>query len=232
VADPPNDNALVALLRELRDFLGLIVNILSDDTTAQDMFGFSVDVGLITRVDLIQEMVAEVALGRPDLVDVAELGERLAEVTELVNLLRQAVEANPRPGVVAEEVIGQFLDTVGLAYVASRWPHLLYIARLLGLLTENLILRWDDVAGLLEDGWRALGGDLQTEQDAKRLSVLLGAVGLAFAYVKPLVDLRRRDINPRTSQVIFGWDPDPASATPIADDISRRFVTIMLRLTD
>lgn len=251
MADPPDDNALVAVLRELRDFLGLIVNILSDDTAAQDMFGFSVDVGLITRVDLTQEMVAEVALGRPDLVDMAELGQRLAELTEAVNLLKQAVEANPRPGVVAQEVIGQLLDTVGLAYVASRWPHLLYIARLLGLLTENLpqetaaeglegvaagfwrILRWDDVDGLLKDGWRALGGDLQTEQDAKRLSVLLGAVGLSFAYVKPIVDgLRGRDINPRTSQVIFGWDRDPASVTPIADDISRRFVTIMLRLTD
>jgi hypothetical protein len=253
VADAPGDerNALVWFLTELRDFVGLLANLLGDDDVARDMFGFSIDLGLITRVELIEEMVAEAALGRPDLVDVAELGGRLAEETEAVALLKQAIEANPRPGVVAQEVIGQFLDTAGLAYVASRWPFWFYLARLLNLLTENLpqeataeviegvgagfwrILRWDDVCGLLKDGWRARGGDLQTEGDARQLSALLAGIGLAFAYIKPIVDcLAKRDIDPRTAQVLFGWDPDPASSTPVADDISRRLVTIMLRLID
>jgi hypothetical protein len=247
-----DDNGLVWFLRELRDFVGLLANILGDDDIARDMFGFSIDPGLVTRVDVIEETVAEAALGRADLVDVAELGGRLAEATEAVRLLTEAIDADPRPGVVAQEVIGQFFDTAGLAFVSARWPHWLYIARLLNLLTENLpqeataeavegaaagfwrILRRD--VGLdeaLAEGWRALGGDLQTEEDARRLSVLLAVIGLAFAYTKPIVDgLRDRDIDPRSAQVVFGWDADPASATPVADDISQRFVTILLRLID
>ncbi len=215
------------------------------------MFGFSIDVGVISRLDVVQESFTEASLGRPDLVDLAELGGRLAAATEAVELLKQAVEADPRPGVVAEEVLGQFFDAAGLAYVSARWPHFLYVMRLLGLLTDALpqeetadsieafgtgfwrVVRWDDVDGLIGDGWRALGGDLQTESDARRLSTLLAVVGLAFAYAKPIVDgLKAMNIDPRTAQVLFGWDPDPGSTTPVADDISRRFVTIMLRLVD
>ena len=244
-------NGLVWFLTELRDFVGLLVNLLGDDDVAEDMFGFSIDVGVISRLDVVQESFTEASLGRPDLVDLAELGGRLAAATEAVELLKQAVEADPRPGVVAEEVLGQFFDAAGLAYVSARWPHFLYVMRLLGLLTDALpqeetadsieafgtgfwrVVRWDDVDGLIGDGWRALGGDLQTESDARRLSTLLAVVGLAFAYTKPIVDgLKAMNIDPRTAQVLFGWDPDPGSTTPVADDISRRFVTIMLRLVD
>src|SRR5262245_39049562 len=87
-------DGVAGFLRDLRDFAELVANILSDDTAAQDMFGFSVDVGFITHVDLIQEMFAEVALGRPDLVDIAELGARLAEITEAGELLKQAAESS------------------------------------------------------------------------------------------------------------------------------------------
>ena len=250
--DPPN--GIVWFLHDLRDFIGLVANVLSDDDVARDLFGFSVSVDFgipIGQLEASEAMTAEASLARADLVDLAELAERLAQVTETVTLLQQAVEANAPPGVVVQEVLGQFFDTVALAYVAGRWPFWLYLARLLGLLSDNL--PQGETAEVLEATglgfWRlvttrdfdevwtdfkdTMGADLQTEDDARRLSVLLALPGLAFALFKPLGDhFADADVDPRRAQVLFGWDPDPGTTTPVADDISRRFVTMMLRLLD
>jgi hypothetical protein len=241
-------NGLARFLYDLRDFVSLLAKLLSDDEFSRDAFGFSADLGLVSRLDTVVDLLDEAADGEPDLTEYAAAAARLAEITETMHLLLEAAGSDPTPGVVAEEIIGTTLDVAGLAYVASRWPKLLYVARLFDLLTENLpqeetgealeavgagFLRWDDIDGQLADGWTAMGGDLETEADAKRLSVLLGAIGLAVAYTGPIVDAWiHRHIDPRTFQVLFGWDPDPASTTPVADDISRRFVTIMGRLYD
>jgi hypothetical protein len=244
-------NGLVRFLYDLGGFVSLLAKLLRDDEFSRDTFGFSVDIGVVSRLDTVVDLLDEAADGQADLAEYAAAAAQLAEITETVHLLVEAAGSDPTPGVVAEEIIGTTLDVASLAYVASRWPQLLYVARLFNLLTENLpqeetgealeavgagfwrILRWDDVDGLLGDGWTAMGGDLETEADAKRLSVLLGAIGLAAAYTGPIVDKWiHRHLDPRTFQVLFGWDPDPASTTPVADDISRRFVTIMGRLYD
>jgi hypothetical protein len=230
VTEAPDDrNLLRGFLLDLRDFVGLLANLLRDEK-AQEMFGFSVDPGLVTHVDAVEATIAEIGAGGDvDLVRLAELGERLAAVTEAVTLIKQATETGGA-GVFADELLGGVIDVVSLSYLAANYPRWLYIARLAGLLLDETpaavgatgavdaaglgfwrVIDWNNIAGLVRQTWKLLGGDLETEDDARRLSVLLGAVGLWRALSHPPVEnMRDPHRDPRSTQVLFGWDPDPA----------------------
>ena len=246
---PPDRNLLGWFFADVRDFFGLLADLVSDDEFAQEMFGFSIDVGIVSRLELAEAKLAEVSTGDADLVDLAELTQRLAEVTEAGRLLIELIEASGSVDVAAEEILGQVLDTAALAHLSAHRPFWLYLLRLLGMLTDNLPQGTVSAVGA-ESGvlgaWRVflppdsgidmselLGTDLETEEQARRLSVLLAVPTMLLALFQPLVNKNRAvGVDPRYVQVLYGWDPDPLTTTPDADEISRRFVTVMYRIVD
>ncbi len=235
MADPPRSgNILVRFLRDLRDFVQLLVDLVEDDELARASFGFSLDVGVVSELTAIVADLDAAARGEGRLDEVAAAAARLVEVSETVQLLVQAVEADLPPGVAVQEALGTLLDTVAMAYFAARYPSLLYLARFLGLLAEDLP---QEEAGkalgdLLADTWASRTGPLETEDDARRLAVLFGVLGLAIAFTPLIVEkVFHRRVDPRSAEVLFGWEADPTSTTPVADRISERLVTFLGRIS-
>lgn len=241
-------NVLSRFLHDLRDLVSLLIDLVDDEELCRNTFGFSVD-GL-NELSVVVDALDTAGRGEVDLAAFAEAAARLVEVGEAVQLVVQAAEADLPPGVAVQEALGALLDTLGSAYVSARWPQVMYLARVLGLLTENLpqeetgqaiealgagfwrILRWDDIDGLLRDAWAGLTGPLETDDDARRLSAHLAILGLVVAFTPLLVEKWfHRRIDPRSFEVLFGWEGDPTSATPVADRISERFVTLLGRVT-
>ena len=133
---------------------------------AQAAFGFSVDLGLVSHLDVVVDTLDAAASGTADLAQFAPAASRLAEVTNAVRLLTQAGDA----GLTPEEAAAFVIDTAGLSYLAAKMPNVIFLARTLGLLTENV-----PVGTLLSDVWDSLTSDLETEEDARRASIYLGA---------------------------------------------------------
>ena len=240
-------NLLSRFLHDLRDLVSLLIDLVGDEELSRNTFGFSVD-GL-NELSVVVDALDTAGRGEVDLAAFAEAAARLVEVSEAVQILVQAAEADLPPGVVVQEAAGVLLDTLGSAYVAARWPQLMYLARVLGLLTENLpqeetgqaieafgagfwrILRWDDIEGLLGAAWAGFTRPLETDDDARRLSALLAGLGLVVAFTPLVVEkFFHRRIDPRSFEVLFGWEGHQSSATPAADRISERFVTLLGRV--
>src|SRR5262245_39772448 len=216
------------ILHDAADFVGLLANLFSDEATMRAAFGFSVDAGLVTHLTVIGDEFRSAADPDPNIAKFAAAAERLAAITDAVELIVQAAEADLPPGLAVEEATGLLLDTVASVYIGARAPFLLHLARFLGFATDNV--SWDDIGTALREGWDALTGPLETEEDARQLSAWLVLIGLAFAYLPVLVNIGHRRINPRSFQVLQGWEGDPHTSTPVADRISERFVTILMTL--
>ncbi len=236
------------ILHDVADFVGLLANLFSDEASMRAAFGFSVDAGLVTHLTVVADEFRSAADPSPDIAKFAVAAERLTGITDAVELIVQAAEGELPAGLAAEEAVGLLLDTVASAYVGARAPFLLHLARLLGLLTDNLqpgtvsgaaeaagrgfwrIITWDRIGTALRESWDGLSGPLETDEDARRLSTSFVVLGLAFAYLPFLVNLNHRRIDPRSVQVLQGWEGDPQTPTPLADRISERFVTILVTL--
>jgi Family of unknown function (DUF6603) len=224
-----DDRGILGLiLHDMADFVGLLANLVSDEATMRAAFGFSVDAGLVTQLTVIGDEFRSAADPDPDIAKFAAAAGRLAGLTDAVELIVQAAEADLPAGLAVEEATGLLLDAVASVYIGARAPFLLHLARLLGFATDNI--RWDDLGTALREGWDGLTGPLETEDDARRLSTWFVALGLLFAYVPALVNIGHRRVNPRSVQVLQGWEGDPQTSTPVGDRISERFVTILLTL--
>lgn len=223
-------NLLSVLLRDLRSFVDFMINLIGDDEWSRATFGFAVGGGVVSDLREIRDAVGAAASGEVDMAAYTAAAARLAEVTDTVRLIAEAAnaEGDLPLGVELTEIIGLVLDTVGLSYVAARWPTLAYLARLLGLIQDNL------TADQVVTGLKALGTTLslplETEQDARASSGYLGALGAAVALTPFLAEQWfHRIVDPRSFEVLFGWEADPESTTPIADAVSKRMVTMVAR---
>ena len=151
---------------------------------------------------------------------------------------------------IALEAIGTILDTLALGYVAARRPWLLYLARMLGLLTENL--PQEETAEALEATgaafWRIITWDRVTNcsrtrgtpspAPSRRTTTLAASRRTSPRSGSPwrsrpcsFDKLFHRHIDPRSFVVLHGWEGDPGSLTPDADRISERFVTLLGRVS-
>ena len=91
---------------------------------AQAAFGFSVDVGLVSHLNVVVDTLDAAASGTADLAQFAPAASRLAEVTNAVRLLTQAGDT----GLSAEEAASFVIDTAGLSYLAAKMPNVIFLA--------------------------------------------------------------------------------------------------------
>jgi hypothetical protein len=222
-------NLLSTLLHDLRSFVDLMINMADDKEWCRATFGFAFGAGLVSELRRIRDAVDTVRTGQADIAAFTAAAAALAEVTEVVRVAQESLSDDELPvGVQISELVGLVLDAAGLSYLAARRPTLLYLARTLGLINDGLSS--DQLVAGLRRLRRTLSARLDTEDDAQATSGYLGALGVAVALVPLLSEAWfHKHIDPRSFEVLFGWDPDPASGTPVADRVSRRMVTMAAR---
>lgn len=174
----------------------------------------------LASIDAYRESAAED-------VDLRAFISVLADLTQIVqaviDFVRSAVAADgdAPPGFIVEEAVAFFLEASALGYLRARQPGVYITAKALQLIEEQGI-RFGGVTQLafrtaefFEDLWGS-AGELQTEEDAKRVSdVILFVVGTAVA---SLLD----------GEFVYGFDAGPLSDSPVADRVSDRTLTLRI----
>jgi hypothetical protein len=249
VEDHPERNLLGDILGDLGHFARLVAHLVVDQDYSTELIGFPVNQSLVPNVVGIADALDAAAAGKADIPEYVEAAAKLAELSEAVKLVLEASDADLPDGLIALEAVETVIDTASLGYVAARWPFILYTARALDLLVENLppdavvegteavaaeLWSWvrpDFAAYICHELWKALSDPLETEEDARAKSASLAILGLLFAESPVLVDLIcHHTIDPRRFTVLHGWESDPTADTTLADSISERFVTILVRV--
>jgi len=226
------------ILLELRDLLDFSLAILGDGEQAQRLFGFTPpQAALDDARDAVRSLDALVAgEGQIELEKVAQAAENIAEVAQLIKL---SADAAP------DEIASTIVDTLALAYIRDRFPLVGYFAHLLKFADETIHL--DRVWSFLTDIPGYVGTyfdfDLDSEEDARLQSMLLGVLAGGAAFVQALG--RPHGAHETAGgvpniEVLHGWETVPASSntplegmppspTPIADGISARMVSAAYR---
>ncbi len=249
MADSDERNLLGDVLGDLGHFVKLIAHLAVDQEYSREAIGIPVNESVVPNVLGIADALDAAAAGKAGLPEYVEAAAKLTEVSEAVKLVVEAADANLPAGVIALEAFETVVDTLSLAYVAASHPWILAFARLLNLLVENLppddvidgaeavgseFLGWlrpDFPVYITQHAWHALSSPLETEHDARARSSSLAAVGLIVAQTPAIVQaLLHRTIDPRTFEVLHGWESEPTSPTSQGDAISERIVTLIARL--
>lgn len=142
----------------------------------------------------------------------------LAQITNaLENFISAAAAGDPEAAV--EELITAYLDILLLNYIRVRRPGFYITLSTLKLIQEQSVRYGGLVKFFTQTGqfFKDLYGDswdLTTEADAKNLSDgILFLIGVAATIVLK-------------AEIAYGFDADPSSASPIADSISDRCLTL------
>jgi hypothetical protein len=250
VAASDERNLLGDVLSDLARFVKLIAHLAVDQDFSREAIGFPVNESLVPNVTAIADALDAAAAGKAGVPEYVEAAAKLTQVSDAVKLAVEAADADLPPGLLALEAVEALIDTLSLAYVAAHWPGLLFTARWLNLLVENLppdeviggteavgaeLWSWvrPDFPQYLEvRAWQALSSPLETEDDARRLSASLAVLGMLLAESPTLVDkLWHRTIDPEMFEVLQGWESEPGSTTSTGDAISERFVTLLTRVS-
>lgn len=175
-------------------------------------------------------------------VEAEEMKAVLEEMRSIRNAVLDFVHLHPDPGVTGEEILDGLVRLLSMNYVRLRAPAFYWLAQPLLLLDDTVssgvlpdaITRDAHTVGrnfmaFLENPPKYVGSfpwpPCNTEQDAQLYSdviflpvvVGLGALGKWLLSEK---FFRENDI-----QVLYGWEPDPESQTPVADQISGRMLS-------
>jgi hypothetical protein len=150
---------------------------------------------------------------------VAELKDVIEAFIDLGNALKE----DQASGWDVAYLIGRFLTT---ETVRARSHFVYALAKLLLFVSDDpeAVEEFDPavIVGLLRGQPPPPGSGERILQRVTALAWLLVTVGEAL--VKKFLDLDPRE----AYGVYYGWDPDPASTTPLADQVSARAITLML----
>ena len=165
-------------------------------------------------------------------------------VEDFVNINKQNAEI---------DIFDALFRVLTMNFMRLRHPLAYWVAQPLLLLDDTLssgVLptpsKAQDIAGLkaagrnilrfFEDPPSYIGSlslpPLQTEDDAKLYSDLIFLPLAAALGYKGMV-LQKEKLVPRDSiEVLYGWEPDPASQTPVVDKLSERFLSFSFATTE
>jgi hypothetical protein len=218
------------LLRDLREVLELTLAILGDDEAATEVLGSKVDGSGLAEASGALATLEQFVEGEGRLEDAAAAAERIVEVSTMLRLTAQATQGQT-PADLAGELAGVLLDAVALAYLSRRLRTAVAAARVLRFLDDQI--HWDRIGAFFGDAGGYVNdqfGPLETEDDARRRSLLLGLLGIGAVVLEALTE-RAFDVagGQASVEVLHGFEPDPASTTPAADAISDRMLSLAFR---
>lgn len=155
-----------------------------------------------------------------DDIDIETFLSVLNDLTQVYNALENFITAAVAgdPEAAIEELLTAYLDMLLLNYVRVRHPGFYITLDALKLIQQQSVRYGGLVKFFTQTGQflKELYGDswdLQTEADAKNLSDgILFLVGVAATFIK--------------AEIAYGFDPDPASTSPLADGVSDRTLTM------
>lgn len=228
----------IEILYELRDMLHFALAVLGDADQCEQLFGFTpAPAPLASAQEKLTSLDALVAAeGSEKLEKLAETAESISDLAALIKL-----SADGAPGEIPETIV----HTLALSYMRDRHPLLGYFFHLLRFVDDTIHLDrigsfLTDVPGYLREYF---GFQLESEEDARVQSVLLGVLAGAAAYVQALGrDPDRFEIKGGEAdiEVLYGWDTVPASSstfpgsmpdslTERADLLSARMLSLAFR---
>ncbi len=155
-------------------------------------------------------------------IDIEAFLSVINDLAQIVNALEGFINA-ARAGdssVVVEEVVNNYINMLLLSYVRVRQPGFYITLKALKLIDEQSVRYGGFVEFFTQTGkfFEKLYGDswaLETEDHAKNLSdgilFVLGVVATALL----------------KAEIVYGFDPDPASPSPLADSISDRTLSLL-----
>jgi len=179
----------------------------------------SVPPSALASIDAYRQQAAEDA-------DLKAFISVLQDVTQVVQALDDlissavAADSNAPPGFIVEEAVSFYLNAIALGSVRTRQPGVYATAKALQLIEEQA-LRFGGITQLLfrsgeffEQLWGS-AKDLQTDADAQRVSD--AALFIPGALLTGILNI---------GDFIYGYDPGPGSASPLADAASNRTLTM------
>lgn len=230
MADPVQQGIVDAF----KDVLDFALETLSDPVVAQTTFGVLIDPQPIQEArEKLEGLRAFQDDGESIPESLIKLGDAAARIVEISQLIE--VSAQGGPGEMAKTL----LPAAAIAYLEEHAPVLMAVARLLSFVDDQIHFDrlWSflgDVGSYLEDNNFGLGIDgPDTEEDARRQSLLLGLVAIGF------MALQRKgrgtsgfelDRGAADFEVLHGWEPTVGLDTPRADAVSERMLSVALRL--
>jgi hypothetical protein len=215
----------ISILAVVRDQLAGVISLVEDDAARADAFQ---QLGLATSSSVPDSSSAQSALRTLDkqLADEAGFAATVAAIVALAAAVAEVVKA-PDAGAAAEDIAYGLLQLYSTTSIRVRGPEVWAVFRAAGFITDTgfdfgAVVRFLDNTGAYLSG---IVDAPDEEKKADNWSLLLGAVAGALAIIFPSSQDNEFDI-----QVLYGWDPDPASTHPNADTVLRRMVSIQVRL--
>ena len=231
MAEPPVQQGIVDAFKDVLDFA---LEMLSDPVDAQAMFGVLIDPQPIQEA---REKLEGLRAFKDDGESIPEslivLGDAAARIVEI----SQLIEVSAQGGL--GEMAKTLLPAAALAYLEEGWPLLMAAARLASFVDDQIHFDrvWaflGDVGSYLEDNHFGFGIEgPETEEDARRQSLLLGLVSLGFMLLQSGgrgssgFELERGAAD---FEVLHGWEPTVGLGVPRADAVSERMLSVALRL--
>ncbi len=156
------------------------------------------------------------------------------DVFKILDSIRDVAKAHHTDGGwgTADELSRQILTELTLNYLRFRFPWAVHIMRSLGMLEEKLDdhyanrLFWHRVASFVEDAEAYIEdtfADLQTEEDAR---------ALADTFFFPAAAVIGYLFGKRDFIAGYRWDASPDSATPRADALADRTLSVLIPMPD
>ncbi len=157
----------------------------------------------------------------------ADMLELLSELTEamavLVSLVQEAADVQDVDD--AWNLLATMLDAVALARLRLNDPTWVAFLQALHLVSEDRLLLGEALRAHDQWGSFLLGHPADDEATADNLSIILGAALAVLGLVIPFEDAAGETW---TTDMLFGWDPEPAPPHPHATDVLQRMATVVL----
>jgi uncharacterized protein DUF6603 len=223
--DTKGRDLFVSIFSVIRNQFAGVVSLVEDDAARAEAFQ---QLGIATSSAVPDSSSAQTALAKLDnqLATEAGFAATAAAVVVLATAVAEVVNA-PDAGVAAQDIAYGLLQLYSTTSIRVRGPEVWALFRAAGFVTD-IGFDFGAMVRFLDNTGSYLSGIVDApseERKADNWSILLGAAASAVALFLP----NKKD-RPLNFQVLYGWDPDPASTHPNADTVLRRMVSIQARL--
>ncbi len=242
----------------VRDFLDPVIDLLGDPAARRALLedlGLDPDAGATPQLDpaVRERVTGYLATVDPDY---EAFRAAAADITQVLDALRGVIETAGAGGqAVADEIIHDLLTLSAGSFVRYRWRRLYWLARFLGLVEEKFTT---EVSGSLEPIGGGIGSiagsvghtlsdgfsNLRVEllRPDRLLGALVGELGELMAFVLRASETEADAaafgqtrlaplglwLGRSHDRVLYGWEPAPGAATPVADAIADRTLSLQL----